>query len=63
MIERVTLSAQLIHITALYTPGLSDVLRIQPAPLPVWLGLSCLALTLLAALELHKRYRLCHSLA
>lgn len=58
-----TLAAQLVHIIAMYTPGLSHVLRIQPVTLPVWLGLLALSLTLLAALEAHKRYRRRHPFA
>jgi len=52
-----TLTAQLIHITAMYIPWLSDVLQIQPVSLPQWLDLLGLALTVLVAMELHKTLR------
>ncbi|XKH01599.1 HAD-IC family P-type ATPase [Marinobacter nauticus] len=46
--------AQLAHIGAMYTPGLSDVLQIQPISLQEWLQLLALALSLLVVEELHK---------
>lgn len=52
-----TLLAQLVHIGAMYTPGVRDVLHIQPISPEHWLELSGLALLLLLAMELHKWYR------
>jgi magnesium-transporting ATPase (P-type) len=52
-----TLAAQAIHIGALYTPGLREVLRLEPIPLPHWGLLTALALALLLAIELHKAAR------
>jgi magnesium-transporting ATPase (P-type) len=52
-----TLIAQLVHIGALYTPGLSAVLGVQPVSLRLWLELLVLALVLLVAMEAHKRLR------
>ncbi len=52
-----TLSAQLIHIAAMYTPGLSDVLGIQPISPMHWLDLFALALTVLVVMELYKWIR------
>ena len=49
-----TLAAQLIHITAMYTPGLSDLLDLQPVSLNQWLLLMATALSLLLVMELHK---------
>jgi len=49
-----TVAAQLVHIGAMYTPGLRDVLGIQPVTPQQWLQLLLLALTVLAAMELHK---------
>ena len=49
-----TLAAQLVHIGAMYTPGLREVLRIQPVSMEYWLQLLLLALVLLAAMELYK---------
>nr|WP_183704462.1 HAD-IC family P-type ATPase [Marinobacter oulmenensis] len=46
--------AQLAHIGAMYTPGLSDVLQIQPISLQEWLQLLGFALSLLVVEELHK---------
>ncbi len=52
-----TLTAQLVHITAMYIPWLSDVLQIQPVPLQHWLSLLKLALIVLVIMELHKLLR------
>ena len=52
-----TVTAQLIHIGAMYTPWIGDVLRIQPVSPQHWLELLGLALTVLVAMELHKAYR------
>ena len=52
-----TLIAQLVHIGAMYTPGLRDVLDIQPITLAHWTQLLCLALVLLAAMEAQKLWR------
>ncbi|MGM0951856.1 MAG: cation-translocating P-type ATPase [Pseudomonadota bacterium] len=46
--------AQLAHIGAMYTPGLSDVLQIQPISLNEWLQLLAFAMSLLVVEELHK---------
>ncbi len=55
-----TLAAQLIHITALYTPGLSTVLDARPVSLQLWLQLLGLALILLLVMECHKFFRRRH---
>ena len=52
-----TLAAQLIHIAALYTPGLSTVLETQPVSFKLWLQLLSLALILLLVMECHKLFR------
>ena len=52
-----TLAAQLIHIGAMYTPGLREVLGVQPVSLAHWAELLALALTLLLAMEAYKRLR------
>ncbi len=49
-----TVIAQLIHIIAMYTPWLSDVLGIQPVSMEHWLTLLALSLTVTAVMELHK---------
>ena len=52
-----TIVAQLVHIGAMYTPWISDVLHIQPVSPQHWLELLALALTVLVAMELHKAVR------
>jgi magnesium-transporting ATPase (P-type) len=52
-----TITAQLIHIGAMYTPWISDVLHIQPVSPQHWLELLMLALTVLVVMELHKAIR------
>jgi len=49
-----TLAAQLVHIGAMYVPGLNTVLRIQPPSFELWLHLLGLALSVLVVMELHK---------
>ena len=49
-----TIIAQLVHIGAMYTPGLRDILGIAPVSLDQWLALLGLALILLASMELAK---------
>lgn len=49
-----TLGAQLLHIVAMYTPGLSDILRVHPVSPEHWLSLLILALAPLIVLEIHK---------
>jgi len=52
-----TVAAQLIHIGAMYTPWISDVLHIQPVSPQHWLELLGFALTVLVVMELHKAVR------
>jgi magnesium-transporting ATPase (P-type) len=52
-----TLAAQLIHIGAMYTPWISDVLAIQPVSPQHWFELLMIAITVLVAMELHKEFR------
>lgn len=52
-----TLSAQLVHIGAMYTPWLSNVLHIQPVSLQQWTQLLAIAFTALLVMELHKALR------
>ena len=49
--------AQLVHISAMYTPGLSHVLEIQPISLGQWAQLLIVALSLLVVEEIHKWWR------
>ena len=52
-----TISAQLIHIAAMYTPWLSETLQIQPVSFQLWLELLLLAFVLLFASEAQKLIR------
>ncbi len=47
-------AAQGLHIAALYTPGLSHVLAVEPVSLLEWLLVLALALSLLAVMEMWK---------
>ena len=46
--------AQTIHIGAMYVPGLSDILQIEPVPFTLWLKLLGIAATLFVIDEGHK---------
>jgi Ca2+-transporting ATPase len=52
-----TLAAQLVHITAIYTPGLNSVLALHPVTLGQWLELLTVAAVLVLVMELHKLLR------
>jgi len=49
------LAAQTIHIAAMYTPGLKDVLQIEPVTIELWGTLLSIALILIVVDEIHKR--------
>ena len=49
-----TIAAQLVHIGAMYTPGLRDVLGVQPVSPAHWAELLVLALVMLFVMEAHK---------
>lgn len=49
-----TFAAQAIHIIALYTPGLSDLLDAAPVSLNQWLLLMATAMSMILMMELHK---------
>lgn len=46
--------AQLVHIAASYTPGLRDILQLEPITLKEWLFLIPLASLILFAMEIYK---------
>ena len=48
------MTAQLLHIAAMYLPGLSGVLDVQAISLSDWLMVAAIALSLLAVVELYK---------
>ncbi len=52
-----TLIAQLVHIGAMYTPWLGDVLGASPVSFQQWLTLLVLALSVMVVMELHKLLR------
>jgi magnesium-transporting ATPase (P-type) len=49
-----TAVAQLVHIAAIYTPGVSDVLRLERVTIEQWLLSLALALSLFVVAEIHK---------
>ena len=49
------LTAQMIHIAAMYTPGLKDILQIEPVTFELWGGLLSIALILIIVDEIHKK--------
>lgn len=52
-----TAAAQVLHILAMYTPGLRDVLHVQPVSFELWLTLLGLALSLFLVMEADKLLR------
>jgi len=50
-------AAQGVHILAMYTPGLSGVLEITPVSLTVWLSMLLITASLIAVMEVYKRWR------
>lgn len=52
-----TLAAQLVQVAAMYTPGLRDVLGVQPISAAHWVELLLIAMLLLVAIEAHKLIR------
>lgn len=52
-----TLLAQMVHLGAMYTPGLREILGLQPVSAAHWVELLTVALVLLLVMEWHKRYR------
>jgi len=52
-----SIAAQLVHVGAMYTPGLREVLGVRPVSLELWAGLLAIALLILVAMEAHKRLR------
>lgn len=52
-----TALAQLLHIGAMHTPGVEQLLEVQPVSFREWTELLGLALIILIASELHKAYR------
>ena len=49
------LTAQALHIAAMYTPGLKDILQIQPVTFELWGSLLSVALVLIVVDEIHKK--------
>lgn len=54
------IGAQAIHIGAMYTPGVSQVLEVRPIDFGSWIQVAALALSLLAVSELYKLLRPLH---
>ena len=51
------LAAQVLHIGAIYTPGLNDVLGLAPVTLQQWIAMLAVALTLVLVNEGYKAWR------
>ena len=51
------IAAQSIHIAAMYIPWLAELLHISPVSTEQWAELLAASLTLLLAMEIHKRWR------
>jgi hypothetical protein len=49
-----TMAAQLVHIGAMYTPWIRDVLAVRPVTPRQWFGLLAFALTILAVMQAYK---------
>jgi magnesium-transporting ATPase (P-type) len=49
--------AQGVHIGAMYTPGLRDVLGIAPVSIDLWLTVAAMSLSLVAVMEIYKFLR------
>ena len=55
------LGAQLVHIAAMYTPGLNKILQIEPVSISLWTQLLLIALILIVVDETHKYWHKLHS--
>ena len=49
-----TIAAQLVHIAALHTPGLNDILSLEPVPFSEWVRLLLISLSVLVVIEIYK---------
>jgi magnesium-transporting ATPase (P-type) len=60
-----TMTALLLHVAALYTPGVRELLRVEPVPVTQWVVMIAMALSLLVTMEIYKavRRRRAHSLS
>ena len=46
--------AQVLHLSAMYTPGLKEVLQVRPVSFELWFNLLAIALVLILVDELYK---------
>jgi len=51
------LCSQGVHIAAMWMPGLSGILQVEPVSLATWAGLAGLAAALIGVMEIYKRAR------
>jgi magnesium-transporting ATPase (P-type) len=51
------IAAQGLHLVAMYTPGLRDILDVQPVTLTTWSAMATCALSVIVTMELYKWYR------
>ena len=52
-----TMTALLLHVAAMYTPGVRGLLRVEPVPVAQWVVTIAMALSLLVTMEIHKAMR------
>ncbi len=52
-----TAAALAVHVAALHLPATQFVLRVEPLGLDAWVRLSAVAMTIVVAMEVHKRVR------
>ncbi len=52
-----TVVAQSLHIAAMYTPGISTALHLEPVTLKEWVTLLCIAVTVFVVMEVYKLAR------
>jgi magnesium-transporting ATPase (P-type) len=53
-------TALLVHVAAMYLPPLQRLLDVAPLTAGEWIAMPLVALTLLAVMEAHKRFRAAH---
>ncbi len=52
-----TMTALLLHVAAMYTPGVRGLLRVEPVPVAQWAVTIAMALSLLVTMEIYKAVR------
>ena len=52
-----TVAAFIIHAGALYVPATQVILRVEPIGMDAWIRMVAVAMSIIAAIEIHKRIR------